>query len=416
MINHAKYIIENSLKEINPRMAMSKIINEISLDRDIYVLALGKAAWEMANILNSEIGNHIASGLIITKHDHSFGPISKFKIIEAGHPILDEYSIIAGNEAIKFVSKLNSDDLLITLISGGGSSLMEKPLDKITLDEFREASSKILNSGADILEFNTIRKHISAVKGGRLASLANGAKILNIIISDVIGDKLDFIASGPTVLDTSTTQESIKIIEKYKIDLPNSIMNALKVETPKHIPTCKSIIISNVEQLANITKLKAEKLGYNAHILSTSLNCEAREAGKFIASIAKYKHSNCNNPIALIFAGETVVEVKGDGIGGRNQEIALSAAIELKGEKDILLFSLGSDGTDGPTDAAGAIITGNTFEELQNKGVDPVTYLKENNSYVALDKIGALIKTGPTGTNVNDVTVVLINKNKNDFF
>ena len=410
LFKDASYIIKNSLESIKPKKAMEKVIDKIDLNKDIYVLAFGKAAWEMSKILSDQIGSHIKDGLIITKYDHSFGHIAKFKIIEAGHPVLDKNSILAGEEALKFTSRLDIGDLLITLISGGGSSLMEKPLGDITLDEFISTNKKLLQSGADIVEFNTIRKHLSAVKGGRLALNSNGAEILNIIISDVLGDKLDFIASGPTVLDSSTSREALKIVDKYDLDLPDSILKSLSIETPKDISNSDSIIISNVEDLSRAAKTNAEKLGYKAYILANDLNCQAKEAGKFISSIAREIKNQSSTSTALIFGGETIVKVRGDGLGGRNQEIALSAAIELQGEDNILVFSLGSDGTDGPTDAAGGIVTGSSFKELIDKGIDPHLYLENNNSYAALNTIDALIKTGATGSNVNDISVVLIKK------
>lgn len=411
MIDDALMIIEQTLKDSKPSVAIKKAYASINTNKKIYVIALGKAAWEMANTFHDDMGEHIKKGIVITKYKHSEGRINNFEIIEAGHPMVDQNSVYAANKAIELVKDLDENDLLVMLLSGGGSSLMEKPLDGVEFEEIVDLNDKLLKSGADIVEINSVRKHLSSVKGGRLSALCPNTEIINIILSDVLDNKIDTIASGPTIADESTTEDAIKVLRKYDININDRMMNAINEETPKRISNSSNIVLLNVENLCEITASEAKALGYKPKILATDIRCEARDAGSFIASIAKYVSKRVVEPTALIFGGETVVKVKGKGKGGRNQELILSSLIEIANTENVLIFSIGSDGTDGPTEYAGAYTTGDYYYKLKKRGLSPEDYLKNNDSSSILESINALIYTGATGTNINDVTVVLIGNN-----
>ncbi|MFU0828595.1 MAG: D-glycerate 2-kinase [Lachnoclostridium sp.] len=404
-------IIKESIQQVLPYKAVEKALSGKTFTGNITVIAIGKAAWTMAAAAQKILGTSINKGIVITKYHHSQGNIEGFEIFEAGHPVPDENSVRATVRVIEAVKNLNEKDQVIFLVSGGGSALFEKPVKGITLSDMKEVTDALLKCGANIVEINTVRKHLSEVKGGRFASLCAPAKVYSIVLSDVIGDRLDTIASGPAYPDKSTVQEAFNILKKYKLTLKESVLKALSQETPKKLNNIETKVTGNVSELCKAAAHTAKSLGYTPFILSTTLECEAKEAGYFLSSIAREiargNEVGIKPPCAIIAGGETTVKVRGKGLGGRNQELALAAAKGIAGMKDILIFSIGSDGTDGPTDAAGGIVDGNTLDRLQEKGLDIDKILDNNDSYHGLEAVGGLIKTGATGTNVNDMAVIL---------
>lgn len=403
-------IIEHSLREVLPDRAVENALSKITTEGDIYVAAFGKAAWQMAAAAKRILEGRIRRGVIVTKYSHSKGTLPGFTVVEAGHPVPDENSILGADMVMDVMSQAGKDDTVILLVSGGGSSLLEKPEEGLTLKDVQEVTEKLLQCGAAIQEINVIRKRLSAVKGGKLALVCQ-AKIYQIVLSDIIDDNLEMIASGPACADTSSYEDVVRIKEKYGLSFPEKIETALKSETPDRIDNVDSVITGSVRELCRSVAKNAKVRGYDPFILTTELDCEAREAGKFMASIARYMNSamphRFSRPCALIAGGETVVNLTGHGKGGRNQELVLSAARGIEGLENTVVFSLGSDGTDGPTDAAGGIADGATMDRLRRLGIDCDVILRENDSYTALKQIDGLIMTGATGTNVNDVTVVL---------
>lgn len=371
------------------------------------LVAVGKAAWQMAAAAHKQLGDRISGGVVITKYDHAQGPIGSLTIWEAGHPVPDENSYRATQAAIEAVSGLRENDMVLFLLSGGGSALFEKPL--IPPEELEDVTRQLLACGADITEINTLRKRFSAVKGGRFAQLCAPARVFSIVLSDVLGDPLDMIASGPAYPDSTATAQALAIIKKYHLTISASARSCLLEETPKALENAQSIVTGSVRQLCAAAAKSAAALGYAPVVLSASVCCEAREAGSFLASIAQY-HAGTDQSLAFIFGGETVVHLTGQGLGGRNQELALSAARGIAGLENTLIFSLGSDGTDGPTDAAGGLVDGTSLARLQAQGIQVDAVLQGNDAYHALKAIGGLIITGPTGTNVNDLSVLLMKR------
>ena len=409
--SEAYTIINESIKDVLPYQAVEKALLNKTFTGSIVVVSIGKAAWTMAEAAKKILGSSITKGIVVTKYEHSRGNIDGFEIIEAGHPVPDENSVLGTELAIKAVENLTATDQVIFLISGGGSALFEKPAEGLTLSDIKEVTGALLKCGANIVEINTIRKHLSDVKGGRFASICAPAKVYSIVLSDVIGDRLDSIASGPAYPDSSTVEEAQNIIKKYNLLFNEAILKALTRETPKELSNVETVITGSVSELCKAVAENAKSLGYTPFILTSTLECEASEAGKFISSIAR--EVRCKNPYgiktpcAVIAGGETTVKIKGTGLGGRNQEIALTAAKGIAGMKETLIFSLGSDGTDGPTDAAGGMVDGETLEKLKGMGLDLDEILNNNDSYHGLKAVDGLIMTGATGTNVNDVMVVL---------
>jgi hydroxypyruvate reductase len=406
-------IIEESIEEVLPQTAVMNALRGKRFTGNIVVIAIGKAAWNMADATKSVLGDKISKGLVVTKYDHSNGDIEGFEIIEAGHPIPDENSIKGAMKALELVQDLHQNDNVIFLISGGGSALFEKPMEGVTLEDIMDVTNQLLACGADIVEINTIRKHLSAVKGGRFASKCGKTNIYSIVLSDVLGDRLDSIASGPAYPDSSTSEEALAIIDRYKLEISDHLKDVLNIETPKAVGNCETIITGSVSVLCKAAEKSAEKLGYKPLILTSTLDCEAKDAGKFMAAIAReIKENNSNGtllkpPCAIIAGGETLVRIAGNGKGGRNQELALSAAMGIEGLEDVVIFSVGSDGTDGPTDAAGGIVDGSTVERMRLANILPEVYLDNNDSYNALKGSGDLLILGSTGTNVNDIVVLL---------
>lgn len=401
----ANLIINQTLKAVQPDNAVKKALNQIDLkSKNLYLLAIGKAAWSMAHAAQKVLSNRITKGIVITKYDHVMGDIPNIKCYEAGHPISDDNSYRATEEALKMIENLDQDDLVLLLISGGGSALFEKPIVKESI--IKDINEQLLASGASIEEINTIRKRLSKVKGGRFARLCQPARVEVIVLSDIIGDPLDMIASGPAYPDSSSSEDALEIVEKYNLLISDDIRKLLLIETPKDITNAHHTVTGSVRELVEHASNFSKKLGYKTLILTDELDCIAKEAGSFLGSIAKtYKDKGS---LAIILGGETVVELTGKGKGGRNQEIALSAAEKISGIDNIVIFSVGSDGTDGPTDAAGGIVDGKTKDDLQDMGYKIYEILKNNDSYNYLKKVDGLIITGPTGTNINDFTVALI--------
>ncbi|MGD9569404.1 MAG: glycerate kinase [Sedimentibacter sp.] len=404
-------IMQESIKAVLPEAAVIKALEKKEFSGNVVVIAIGKAAWNMAFATKQKLGNKVSRGVVVTKYEHSKGPIEGFEIIEAGHPVPDENSVKGATKALELVGSLNEGDHVIFLVSGGGSSLFEKSMKGVELEDIMDITNQLLGCGADIVEINAVRKHLSDVKGGRFALHCKNANIFAIVLSDVLGDRLDSIASGPAYPDKSTSEEALNIIEKYDLKVSEKLIEVLKIETPKEITNCETVITGSVSELCNAASKVADKLGYKTLLLTSTLDCEAREAGRFIAAMGreiKNGGADIKTPIAVIVGGETVVRIRGKGMGGRNQELALSAAMGIEGLKDVVIFSVGSDGTDGPTDAAGGIVDGETVRRIKRAtNIQPVVYLDNNDSYHALKASDDLIITGSTGTNVNDLTVLL---------
>ena len=407
--NDAQRIIEQALRASLPDTAVAEALGQIDLSGHARVLlvAIGKAAWQMARAAVDALGDRIEQGLVITKHGHGMGEIPRVCVLEAGHPVPDEDSLSATDRALSMVRGLSARDAVLFLVSGGGSALFEKP--KVRLGELKEITQQLLRAGCDIVEINTIRKRLSEVKGGRFALACAPAHVYTVVLSDIIGDPLDMIASGPAYPDASTREDAERILQRYGISLSSAARAALCEDTPKELDNVTTMVTGSVRNLCRAAAETACELGYEPHILTASLDCEAREAGRFLAAIAR-DHQHARVSHAWIAGGETIVHVRGKGKGGRNQELALSAALFLQGCRDTCIFSLGSDGTDGPTDAAGGIVDEHTASRLRERGIDPLAALEDNDAYPALSAVDGLILTGPTGTNVNDVSVLLIRR------
>ena len=317
----------------------------------------------------------------------------------------DENSFRGTQAALDLVADLQPDDTVLFVLSGGGSALFEKPL--VPGAVLQDVTQQLLACGADIVEINTIRKRLSAVKGGRFAQLCAPAQVFSIVLSDILGDPLDMIASGPAYPDTSTCEQAVAIAEKYALKLDDATRELLTKETPKALDNVTTQITGSVRELCVAAAAACEKLGYEPVMLTDQLCCQAKEAGSFLASVLK-THAASGKNLAFLAGGETVVHLPGKGMGGRNQELALAAAIGMDANQNMAVFSVGSDGTDGPTDAAGGYTDGDTAAELRAKGIEIFNVLKDNDAYNALKEVGGLVFTGPTGTNVNDVAVALL--------
>lgn len=404
----AEEIIQGAIGAALPDAAVRRAMEQCPLgEGKVVLVSVGKAAWQMAKAAADLLGDRISAGVVVTKYGHSMGPVSNFEIIEAGHPVPDENSFRGAEAAIRLVSGLAPEDLVLFLVSGGGSALFEKPL--VSPEELTDITQQLLACGADIVEINTIRKRISAVKGGKFGQLCAPARVFSIILSDILGDPLDMIASGPAYPDSSTAADAVAIAEKYHLRLSPEARRLLEVETPKKLDHVTSCVTGSVRQLCASAKETCEKLGYEPIILTDCLSCEAREAGAFLGAIAR-TYQDSSRSMAFIAGGETVVHLTGKGKGGRNQELALAAAELLDGVAGAAVFSVGSDGTDGPTDAAGGYVDSFTKAALKEKGISIYETLAENDAYHALQAVNGLIMTGPTGTNVNDLSVLLLKR------
>ena len=405
----ADRIIDRAIKESLPDSAVRKALQEFPETKGkVVLIAVGKAAWQMADAAYGFLGERITSGVVVTKYDHSKGRIGNLEIYEGGHPVPDENSYKGTSAAIKAVEGLGEEDIVLFLVSGGGSALFEKPL--IPSSDMARLTSELLASGASITEMNTIRKRMSAVKGGKFALLCKPAKVFSIVLSDIIGDPLDMIASGPAYPDSSTREEAEAIADAYGLTLTDEMKKLLAEETPKSLDNVETHVTGSVRELCASASRAAEELGYKSFVITSYLSCIAREAGVMMADIAMH-NKDSKESLAFIMGGETVVKLTGKGKGGRNQELALSAAPLLSSVENAAVFSVGSDGTDGPTDAAGGYVDSDTLSILKAKGIDVQKVLEDNDAYHALEKCGGLVITGPTGTNVNDVSVLLIKRN-----
>ncbi|MBQ3797666.1 MAG: glycerate kinase [Butyrivibrio sp.] len=397
-----KAALDSALPDNAVKEALSKLPDN---NGKKYVVAIGKAAWQMSKAASDFLGEKITDGVCITKYEHVLGEIPSIRCFEAGHPVLDDNSVSATREAEKLVEGLSKDDLVIFLISGGGSALFEDPA--ISLSELQDINKQLLSCGASITEINTIRKRLSNVKGGKFAKKCEPATVFSIILSDIIGDPLDMIASGPAYPDSATSKDALGIVKKYDLKLSGTVLSLLEKETPKELSNVITNITGSVKQLCKAAMTKCKELGYEPVFLTAALDCEAREAGRFLSAIAR-EHASDGSSMAYILGGETVVHITGKGLGGRNQELALSAAPGISGLSNVCVFSVGSDGTDGPTDAAGGIVDGASAGILKEKGISIDALLQNNDSYNGLKECDGLIITGPTGTNVNDIAVLLI--------
>ena len=404
----ADRIVTSAIAQVMPEEAVRRALE----DRDfghgrLILVSAGKAGWSMGKAAYDCLGEKLSGGIVITKHGQSGGPIGTLTVREAGHPVPDGDTFSATAQALALTEGLSADDTVLFLLSGGGSALFESPL--VPQEELQDVTKQLLACGADIVEMNTIRKRLSAVKGGRFAQHCAPAKVFAVVLSDIIGDPLDMIASGPAYPDSSTCADARRIAAQYGLKLSQQAAALLDRETPKMLDNVETQITGSVRELCRAAADVCRELGYEPVILTDCLDCEAREAGSFLASIAR-TNQNAGRSLAFLAGGETVVHLTGQGLGGRNQELALSAARGIEGLAGTAVFSVGSDGTDGPTDAAGGYVDGDTSGTLREQGVDLFAVLQDNDAYHALKKSGGLIMTGGTGTNVNDVAAVLIRR------
>ena len=398
-------ITKEAIAAVMPNAAVEHALQEKAFPGRVIMVAVGKAAWPMAHTAATCLKGQLKCGVVITKYGHCCGSIPGCEVYEAGHPVPDENSTIATDAALRAVEGLEPTDTVLFLLSGGGSALFEKPL--IPLKELQHITGELMASGANIVEINTVRKRLSAVKGGRFALSCAPARVFSVVLSDIVGDPLPMIASGPTCPDPTWSVDALTVVKKYHISLSDEAMAFLNQETPKVLDNVETVITGSVRQLCQATADACHRQGFEPVILTDSLDGQAREVGLFLSAVARY-HANWGQRRAWIVGGETVVRITGNGLGGRNQELALSAAAGIEGLGKVCIFSLGSDGTDGPTDAAGGIVDGSTRQILREKGIDIDSALDANDSYHALEMADGLLFTGPTGTNVNDVAVVLI--------
>ena len=424
-------ILLEALKSSDPYVAVKKSLTRrnkkiivhgriFELQGKLYVLGFGKASCSMAKAIEEILGDLIVEGLVITKYGYRL-PLKKIKVIEAGHPIPDENSLRGAQQALDMVSKIGPKDVLIVLISGGGSSLFVMPEDGISLQDKIKVNNLLLKSGARIHEINIVRKHLSKVKGGKLAKKVKGT-LIALILSDVVGDKLDIIASGPTVKDPSTFYDAYKILTRYDLwdKIPESVrdhillgIKGLREETLKEdLPNVYNFIIGGVSLACESAAKKARELGLEPYILTTTLEGEAKDTGLVLGSIIEeiYHHDRpFKKPCVIICGGETTVTIRGEaGKGGPNQEVALSITRKIKGLRNTAFLSIDTDGTDGPTDAAGGLVDSYTYDELMKKNIDVEEYLSKHDAYNALRNVNALVFTGPTNTNVNSIMIGVI--------
>jgi len=390
---------------------------------NIYVIGTGKASAAMAQAVEDVLGERLKGGAVNVKYGHAL-PLQKIQVNEAGHPVPDEPGFRGAQQIAGLLKKTGEKDLVLFLISGGGSALLPYPAEGLTLEDKQQVTQRLLEVGANIHEINALRKHLSQVKGGRLARLAFPSTLISLILSDVIGDDLDTIASGPTVPDHSTFADCLRIVKKYDLrdKIPAAVVEIFEKgahgqveETPKAgdpaFEHTQNLIIGSNIQAARGAQKKAEEIGYNSLILSTSIEGETREAAKVQAAVVRGILETGNpvdRPACVISGGETTVTIRGKGLGGRNQEFVLAAAIEIDGLENVVILSGGTDGTDGPTDAAGAIADGGTINRSRESGLDADQFLQENDSYHFFKPLGDLLITGPTYTNVMDLHLVMV--------
>lgn len=407
MKSDALSIFDYAVNKANPYSAVYDYVSALSFDAPPVVIAAGKAASPMARAAFDALSGNAESVTVLTKYNHAEPNLPEsFTVFEAAHPVPDENGVNAADYIVDKCSSLPADSHILFLLSGGASALFEKP--EIPLAELQKITDSLLACSADINEINTVRKRLSAVKGGKFALMCK-CKITCVILSDVIGGNLADVASGPCCADNSSSTDAVNIINKYNISLSPDARNAIMRKTPKELNNVTLAVVGDISILCKNAADKARELGYNAVIVTDALTGEARTQAKAICDYATAIRPTLTAPTALIYGGETTVTIKGTGKGGRNQEMALAAAIELDSVPSTVFLSAGSDGTDGPTDAAGGITDGSTAKILRQKGISPENELDNNNSYFALSQSDSLIVTGATGTNVNDLTLILIN-------
>ena len=402
---NAEKAVRTAIHAVMPEDAVCRALKGKQFPGRVFLLAVGKAAPRMTQAALSVLSVPVTDGLVISKYGHFEAPIEGLCCMEAAHPVPDENSVAAAEAALALTEDLRADDTVLFLLSGGGSALFEKPL--IPLEEMQDITGQLLVCGADIVEINTIRKRLSGVKGGKFADHCAPAKVEAVVLSDVLGDPLDMIASGPVSPDSATRADALRIAEKYALRLSEDARRCLDVETPKNLPNVSAQIVGSVRELCRAAGEACSSMGYEPVFLTDQLDCEARDAGRFLASILR-SHAADGKKLAFLAGGETIVHLTGNGKGGRSQELALAACEGIRGMKNAAIISVGSDGSDGPTDAAGGYVDGESFDALKAAGLDLSTVLKDNDSYHALKAIDGLIITGPTGTNVNDVCIALL--------
>ena len=403
----AEAIMRSAIDAVLPDEAVRRALADFRPGRGRTLLvAAGKAAWRMAAAALEVLGA-VDDGVVITKYGHVRGPLPGLRCFEAGHPVPDENGFAATGAALEMVRGLRAEDTVLFLLSGGGSALFELPL--IEPEELRDVTAQMLASGADIVEINCVRKRLSAVKGGRFALACVPARVWSLVLSDVLGDPPDSIASGPACPDTSSCAQALAVADKYALQLSERARDCLQRETPKALDNAETRICGSVRALCAAAAEAAEALGYEPVFLTDRLSCEAREAGRFLSAVLK-SHAGDGKSLAFIAGGETVVHVRGKGLGGRNQELALAACEGIAGLEGAAVFSFGSDGTDGPTDAAGGYVDGDSLAALAAAGQQLQAALADNDAYRALKAVGGLLVTGPTGTNVNDAALALLRR------
>jgi hydroxypyruvate reductase len=435
-------VLASALRAVDPARAVGRVLTrsgdtlhiadrtyDLGTPGHVYALAFGKAGVPMLAAARDLLGERLDRGLAVVKEGHAGAhdlgrADGRFAIYEAGHPVPDERGVRATAAVLEALSGLGQDDLLLVLISGGGSALFTQPAPGISLEDMQALTRLLLASGATINQINTLRKHLDIVKGGGLARAAGGARVAALVLSDVVGDPLDVIASGPTVADTTTFQDALGILEQFELleRAPAAIVERLRAgargavpDTPKPgdalLERVQNVVIGSNRQAAEAAIASARAAGLHTLLLTTSLQGEAREAGRFLASIASEIQASGQptaRPCCVVLGGETTVTVRGQGRGGRNQELALAAVAPLAGIPGALLVTLATDGGDGPTDAAGAVVTGATLGRAAALGLDPAMFLARNDAYAFFDPLGDLLRPGPTLTNVNDLAFLFM--------
>ena len=416
-------LIGEQLRLVNGQLCIGEQRFELGRGK-IYVIGAGKASAHMARALEGVLGEHIATGLVTVKYGHRV-PCRRVSIREAGHPLTDRAALEATAVILAMLQQCTAEDLVICLLSGGGSALLEQLPGEISLEALQETMRQLLACGATIHEINAVRKHLSRVKGGQLAQAVAPARCLSLIISDVIGDDLDVIASGPTAPDSSSFADALAVLEKYSLteNIPAVVLRHLRrgeagkaAETGKPgdpvFAKVENIILGNNRRALAQAEAAAQRADYRTLVLSSRIQGEAREVAKVLAAVVQEIAASgqpLSRPAALLFGGETTVTVRGKGKGGRNQELALAALLALEGlEAPYAFLSGGTDGTDGPTDAAGAVFGPAIWEQIRAKQFDPRAFLADNDAYHFFEPAGGLLKTGPTGTNVMDIGIVLL--------
>jgi glycerate 2-kinase len=415
-----------------PGGKQSRLAPRVLSNVRVRLISLGKAAVPMAAAAADILGDLLSSGIVVTKYGHvtSHRLPANLKVIEAGHPIPDAEGLRAGQEVVALLGgsaaadDARRHDLVLALLSGGASALLPAPVPGLDLQDLQETTDLLLRAGATIVEMNAVRKHLSQLKGGQLARLAQPAHVATLVLSDVVGDPLDVIASGPTAPDPTTYGEALSILARYGLtdQVPAVVLAHLAAgaagelaETPKaDDPLFERVLntmVGSNRMAAEAVVAKAQEMGYHSLLLTTFIEGEAREIAKVAVACARSIRAHAHPltpPACLVWGGETTVTVRGKGKGGRNQELALAAALGLEGMGNLALMALATDGTDGPTDAAGAIVDGSSIRHARDRGWDPQATLRDNNAYPLLDSTGDLLRIGPTGTNVNDLLVLLV--------